>query len=142
MVTFSGELLAPCSAAVTVGNWKTTSSPRASGVYRYQAEQISSRLQQNWVSKKKGGTILSYDGANAFNGMYSHRFLPALAEIVPSVVPYAANLHAQEPPKLPFARIDGGGLIVVSARGVGQGCNMGPLCYSAGSPEILKEFNG
>ena len=34
-------------------------------------------------------TILSYDGANAFNSLYRHRFLPALAEIVPSVVPYA-----------------------------------------------------
>ena len=37
-------------------------------------------------------TILSYDdGANAFNSIYFHRFLPALAEIVPSVVPYASN---------------------------------------------------
>ena len=29
-----------------------------------------------------GCTILSYDGANAFNSIYRHRFLPALAEIV------------------------------------------------------------
>ena len=27
-----------------------------------------------------------------------------------------------------------------SARGVQQGCNLGPLCYSTGSLEILKEF--
>ena len=51
-------------------------------------------------------TILSYDGANAFNSIYRHRFLPALAEIVPSVVPYASNLFAREPPKLLFA-LDG-----------------------------------
>ena len=63
-------------------------------------------------------------------------FLPALAEIVPSEVPYASNLYAQEPPKLLFA-LDGGGLKgVESARGVQQGCDLGPLCYSAGSHKI------
>ena len=37
--------------------------------------------------------------------------------------------------------LDGGGLEVVeSARGVQRGCNLGPLCYSAGSLKILKEF--
>ena len=40
---------------------------------------------------EEGCAILSYDGANAFNSIYRHRFLPALAEIVPSVVPYASN---------------------------------------------------
>ena len=89
---------------------------------------------------EEGCTILSYDGANAFNSIYHHRFLPALAEIVPSVVPYASNMYAREPPKLLFA-LDGGGLEVVeSARRVQQGCNLGPLCYSAGSLKIPKEF--
>ena len=89
---------------------------------------------------EEGCTILSYDGANAFNSIHRHRFLPALAEIVPSVVPYASNLYAREPPKLLFA-LDGRGLEVVeSARGVQQGCNLGPLCYSAGSLKILEEF--
>ena len=88
---------------------------------------------------KEGCTILSYDGANAFNSIYRHRFLPALAEIVPSVVPYASNLYAREPPKLLFA-LDGGLEVVGSARGVQQGCNLGPLCYSAGALKILKEF--
>ena len=85
---------------------------------------------------KEGCTIFSYDGSNAFNSIY--RFLPTLAEIVPSVVPYASNLYAREPPKLLFA-LDGGGLEVVeSAREVRQGCNLGPLCYSAGSLKTLK----
>ena len=89
---------------------------------------------------EEGCTILSFDGANAFNSIYRHRFLPALAEIVPSVVPYASDLYARESPKLLFA-LDGGGLEVVEpARGVQQGCNLGPLCYSAGSLKILKEF--
>ena len=89
---------------------------------------------------EEGCTILSYDGANAFNSIHRHRFLPALAEIVPSVVPYASKLYAREPPKLLFA-LDGGGLEVVeSARGVQQGCNLGPLCCNAGSLKILKEF--
>ena len=30
--------------------------------------------------------------------------------------------------------------MVESARGVQQGCNLGPLCYSAGSLKILKYF--
>ena len=59
---------------------------------------------------EEGYTILSYDGANASNSKYRYRFLLALAEIVPSVVPYASNLYAREPPKLMFA--------VKSARGV------------------------
>ena len=89
---------------------------------------------------EEGCTILSYDGANAFNSIYRHRFLPALAEIVPSVVPYSSNLCARELPKLLLA-LDGGGLEVVeSARGVQQACNLGPLCYSAGSLKILNEF--
>ena len=87
---------------------------------------------------EEGCTILSYDGANAFNSIYRHRFLPVLAEIVPSAVSYTLNVYARDPPKLLFA-LDGGGLEVVeSARGVQQGCNLGPLCYSAGSPKILK----
>ena len=49
---------------------------------------------------KEGCTILSYDGANAFNSMYRNRFLPTLAEIVPSVVPYALDLYARDPPNL------------------------------------------
>ena len=89
---------------------------------------------------EEGCTIFSYDGANAFKSIYRHRFLPALAEIVPSVVPYTSNLYAREPTKLLFA-LDGGGLEVVeSARGVQQACNLGPLCYSACSLKILNEF--
>ena len=73
-----------------------------------------------------------------FNIIYRHRFLPAPAEIVTSVVRYASNVYARESPKLLFA-LDGRGLEVVeSARGVQQGCNLGPLCYSAGSLKIIK----
>ena len=73
---------------------------------------------------EEGCTIFSYGGANAFESIYRHRFLPALAEIVSSVVPYASNFYARKPPKLLFA-LDGGGLEVVeSARGVQQECNL------------------
>ena len=83
---------------------------------------------------EEGCTILSFDGANAFNvSICRHKFLPALVEIVPSVVPYASNVYAQEPPKLLFAP-DGGGSEMVESG------NLGPLCYSAGSPKVLKEF--
>ncbi|CAN0003281.1 unnamed protein product [Ascophyllum nodosum] len=50
---------------------------------------------------EEGYTTLSYDGANVFNSICHLRFLPALAEIVPLVVPYASNLYIREPPKLP-----------------------------------------
>ena len=62
----------------------------------------------------EGCTILSYDRGNAFNSIYRHRFLLALAKIVPSLVSYASNLYAREPPKLLFA-LDGGGLEVVKS---------------------------
>ena len=55
---------------------------------------------------------------SAFNTIYRHMFLPALAEIVPSVVPYAANLYAREPPKLLFALEGGRVEVIESARGV------------------------
>ena len=57
-----------------------------------------------------------------------------------NVVPYALNLYAREPPKFLFALYGGGSELVESARGIQQGCNLGPLCYSAGSLKILKEF--
>ena len=41
-------------------------------------------------------TILSYDGTNVFDSIYRHRFLTALVEIVPSEIPYASNVYAQE----------------------------------------------
>ena len=75
---------------------------------------------------------------NTHTHIYRHRLLPALAEIVPSVVPHASKWYARGPPKILFA-LDGGGLgVVASARGVQQGCNLDPPCYSAGSLKILK----
>ena len=89
---------------------------------------------------EEGCTILSYDAANAFNSIYRHSFLPALAGIVYSAVPYASNLYARESPKVLFV-LDGGGLKVVeSERGIQQGYNPGPLGYSARSLKMLKEF--
>ena len=42
-------------------------------------------------------TILLYDGVNAFNSIYRHRFLPALAEIVSSVVPTHPTCTPENP---------------------------------------------
>lgn len=76
---------------------------------------------------EEGCTTLSYDGANALNNIYRRRPLTAIAEIIPSLVSYAANVYFREPPKLLFA-LKGGGLeIIESARGVQQGCYLGPL---------------
>ena len=77
---------------------------------------------------------------NKYTHTHTHTHTHTLAEIVPSVVPYASNLYAREPPKLLFALDGGGSEVVESARGVQQGCNLGPLCYSADSLKILKEF--
>ena len=70
---------------------------------------------------EEGCTIISYHRVKTLNGICRDRCLPALTEIVPTLVPYAPNLYAREPPKLLFA-LDGGGLEgVESARGVQQG---------------------
>ena len=61
---------------------------------------------------EEGRTTLSFNGADAFNVIYRQRFLPALAEIVPSAAPFAANLYALEPPKFLFC---------IRCRGVGSG---------------------
>ena len=55
---------------------------------------------------EEGCTILLYGGANAFNSIYRHRFLPALAEIILSVVSNASNVYVREPQKLLFT-LDG-----------------------------------
>lgn len=64
----------------------------------------------------------------------------ALMEIILPVVPDAANLFTREPPK-PHSTLEGVNLAVIeSVRSVQQGCNHGPLCFSAGALKMLKEF--
>ena len=70
---------------------------------------------------KESCTFLSYEETNAFNSIYRHWFLPALAGIVSSVVSYAENLCARESPNLPFALDEGYLEVFESARGVQQG---------------------
>ena len=74
------------------------------------------------LGSQEGCIILSYDGANTFNSIYRPKFLPALAEIVPSVVSCAANLYPREPPNLMFALDERDLEVVESARGGEQGC--------------------
>ena len=76
-----GELLAPCSATDTAGNWQTTSSPGVSlleipGGVKIMALTATLGLKENW-------TILSYDGAYAFHNINRHKFLPVQDEIIP-----------------------------------------------------------
>ena len=87
----------------------------------------------------EGCIILSYDGANVFNSKSGYRFLPTIAEMVPSVSPYAANLYAREALKILFV-FDGEGLAVVESMWGYQGCKLRPLCYSTGLLAILKYF--
>lgn len=71
-----------------------------------------------------------FDGTDAFNSVYHHRILPALAEIVPPVRRYAINVYGRGPPKL--LNIMGYETTAVygSARGVQLRCNNDPLGYS------------
>ena len=109
--------------------WGQHGSPVLGPIRRSRASGVELMALTATLGFQEGCTMLSYDGANAFNSMYRHRFLPALADVVPTVVPYAANLYAREPPKLLFP-LDGGGVEVVeSARGVQQGCNLGSSRY-------------
>ena len=96
--------------------------------------------EQAAIGHQRGGTVLAFDGVNAFNSMRRAHMLPALAKIVPPVARYASNLYARTPPKLLFSMEDGQVQVVQSRRGVQQGCNLGPLCYSAGGLDLLREF--
>ena len=66
-------------------------------------------------------TFISYEGTNVFNSIYRHWFLPALAEIVSSVVSYAENPYARESSNLLFALDEGYLEVFESAQGVQQG---------------------
>ena len=73
------------------------------------------------LAHQQGSSLLSFDGRNAFNSLKRSKILPALAEIVPVVLPYVANLYAREAPKLLFKMRDGGTRVVASRSGVQQG---------------------
>ncbi|CAN0541204.1 unnamed protein product, partial [Laminaria digitata] len=80
------------------------------------------------VAYQQGFGILTYDAANAFNAMARRAILPALAELIPPVVPYALQIYArEEPPKLLFKMDSGETAIIHTSTGVQQGCNLCPL---------------
>ena len=117
-------MFGPVSAADTAGIWQTTSSP---GGVR------PSSFRRSRHHGAYSNTLLSYDGVNALNIIYHHTFPSELAEIVPLVVLYAANLYAREPPKILFV-LDGGGLEVVEqGQEVQHGYNLDAVFSSAGS---------
>ena len=94
------------------------------------------------VAYQQGYSLLTFDARNAFNSMKRRTILPALAELIPPVVPYAVNVYArEEPPKLLFKMDNGETAVIRSATGVQQGCTIGPLCYSAGLLQLLEDFN-
>lgn len=64
--------------------------------------------------------------------MYRHRFLPALATVVPAAATHAANLYAGATLKLFFVMENGTITTIHSARVVQRGCNIEGLCYSTG----------
>ena len=87
-------------------------SALGNGAYdRKQAQAVSGKVEGMALAAtlgfEEGCTILANDGANAFNSIYYHRFLPAVAEIVPSMAPYVANLYGREPSKALFALDEG-----------------------------------
>lgn len=95
---------------------------------------------QAMVGRQRGGTVLSFDGVDAYDSVKRARMLPDLEEYVHSFAGYASKLYARDPPKLLF-RIDNGRTQVVHSRpGVAQGCNFGSLCYSMAMIGLLPEF--
>ena len=53
---------------------------------------------------------------------------------------HVGNLYARFPPKLLFEMDNGEMETVLSRTGVQQGCNLGPLCLSAGGLTLLQKF--
>ena len=92
------------------------------------------------LAYQQGYAIVTFDARNAFNSMKRRQILPAMATIIPPVVPYVNNVYAREPPRLLFRTQAGKTEVIESHRGVQQGCALGPLCYSAGSLQLLKDF--
>ena len=89
---------------------------------------------------QQGCAILTFDAKNAFNSIKRRAILPALAKLIPSVVPYVLNLYARGPPQLLFKTMTGDTEIVSSSTGVQQGCTLGPVSFSAGTLGMLREF--
>lgn len=52
------------------------------------------------LGHQRNGTVLSFDGINAFNFIKKSRMPPAPAKDVAPVESYASNLYARTPPKL------------------------------------------
>ncbi|CAN0375941.1 unnamed protein product, partial [Laminaria digitata] len=92
------------------------------------------------LAHQQGKSVIALDARNAFNAMARRAILPALADFIPPAVPYALNVYGREPPKLLFKTATGGTETVLSSTGVQQGCNLGPLCYSAGLMPLLRAF--
>ena len=92
------------------------------------------------LAYQQGYTLLTYDATNAFNSMSRRTILPALADLIPPALPYALNVYAREPPRLLYKTAMGETEIVQSCTGVQQGCNMGPLLFSAGLLQMLRDF--
>lgn len=45
---------------------------------------------------QEGRSSLSFDGADAFNSIYRHRTVPALAKVLPKAMRYVSNTHVHE----------------------------------------------
>ncbi|CAB1107073.1 unnamed protein product [Ectocarpus sp. CCAP 1310/34] len=93
------------------------------------------------LSHQQGSTILSFDGKNAYNSMRRSSILPAVATHTPHLAKYFGNIYARTKAKLLFKMEDGSIEVVLSQRGVQQGCNLGGFGFCVGLLDIMKEFN-
>lgn len=84
--------------------------------------------------------VILFNGTGAFNSVYHHRILQALAEIFPPVRRYAINLYGRGSPKLLNVMGDETTAVIGSARGAQQRCNNDLLGYSAGGVKIPEEL--
>lgn len=53
---------------------------------------------------------------------------------------YATNVYTRKLPKLPLAMDGCATKVILYARGVQQGYNLGPLCYRAGYLKFIREI--
>lgn len=77
-------------------------------------------------------SLLTLDARKTFDNMKRRAILPALSDLIPVAVPSALNVCIREAPKLLFRTATGEMETIRSFTGVQQGCNLGPLFYSAG----------
>lgn len=91
---------------------------------------------------ESGGILLTVDGSNAFNAVSRSAVLAQVAEHVPDLYPYAAQLYGAGSEAALLYGLEGvaAPAVVPSRQGVQQGDPLGPLLFALALLPIMRDF--